>query len=311
MPSTSDVPTRPQSAHPILIAAKRAEWALKRARNDVIDRWFSMQAAGNGRLFATTLRRENIRLPCFAVAFNTPWAIELLCASWRLHGTGFELLVMDNSTRGSARKAHASICDKYSVRYFALPYNPEWSPNRSHGIAMNWIWRNVCRWLEPDVVGWIDHDCFPTCPVDLPRLIGNRVAYGSYRVSPTTAGAFYLWAGYCFFRYSAAASRPIDFKPRIDIGLDTGGGNWPGLLRHLRDDQIGHALREQITIEGDDLVFKRTTFDHCFLHVGGASYRSKRHSTSVEAAMRRSIWRTVAPALTPCTWMDELRPSAG
>jgi hypothetical protein len=305
MPSTFRAPTRSRPANPLLTAAKRAEWALKRARNDVVDRWFSMQAAGHGRGLATILRRENVRLPCFAVAFNTPWAIELLCASWRLHGTGFDLLVMDNSTRATARQAHASICDKYSVRYFALPYNPEWSPNRSHGIAMNWIWRNICRWLEPDLVGWIDHDCFPTCPIDLPRLIGDRVAYGSFRASPTTAGAFYLWAGYCFFRHSAAASRTIDFKPRIDLGLDTGGGNWPNFLRHLPDDQLGRALRDRTVIACDGMTLERTTFDQCFLHVGGASYRSVADSTAVEAAIRRSIWRAVAPALTPCVWADD------
>jgi hypothetical protein len=65
--------------------------------------------------------------------------------------------------RGAARR----------VPWLGLPANPEWSPNRSHGITLNWIWHNVVRQLRPEIVGFVDHECFPIRPLDLPARFGD------------------------------------------------------------------------------------------------------------------------------------------
>ena len=54
---------------------------------------------------------------------------------------------------------------------------------------------------------------------------------------------WFLWAGYCTFRYDAVKDKPLDFGQDWFVGLDTGGANWDVLYRHV--DRA--ALREAPT----------------------------------------------------------------
>lgn len=274
-------------------------WAAKRIRNGLVDRLFVSRSREMGSEFADVLRQKDVRRPCFTVAFNTPWTLDLLCASWRRHRPGMELIAIDNSSKPEIRRANSEICDRHCVPYLELPRNPEWNPSRSHALAMNWVWNNVVKWLEPEIVGWIDHDCFPVRSVDLPCIIGNRIAHGFFRESMTTNGAWYLWAGYCFFKFAAVSSPDIDFKPRIDLGLDTGGGNWPHLSALLQSSEIGRALVRDCDLSIEKEPLKCRIFDESFLHVGGVSYRAVTRTAAGKSALRRAAWDAVMQSEPP------------
>jgi hypothetical protein len=43
---------------------------------------------------------------------------------------------------------------------------------------------------------------------------------------------WYLWAGFCFFRFSLAEKLPLNFSQAWFIELDTGGANWNVLYQN-------------------------------------------------------------------------------
>lgn len=248
--------------------------AGKNARNAVVDRWFRRRGADAGRRLAADLARRGTRRVAFTIAFNAPWVLDLLTAAWRAHPVGFDLVVLDNSSDAAARARHAEICRREDLPWLGLPPNPEWHPNRSHGIAMNWAWFNVVRHVPLEIAGFVDHDCFPTVAFDLAERLRGRDVYGLHFASPTHPQAWHLWAGYCFFRPGAAVGRTVDFKHRIEYRLDTGGGNWPGFYRHLPPAAVGRAAHDEFTlaVEPDAPEVRLLRLDGSFVHLGGASY---------------------------------------
>lgn len=257
-----------------LVRANPVVRAVKNARNGAVDHWFRRRDADAGRRLAEQLTHQGVRHVAFAIAFNSPWVIDLLTTAWRVHPVGFDLVVLDNSSDPAARAQHAEICQRRGIPWLGLPRNPEWNPNRSHGISMNWAWYNIVRQASFEIAGFIDHDCLPTTSFDLPKRMQGRSVYGFYRASTSHPQAWNMWAGYCFLRPQATAGRVIDFKHRIEFLLDTGGGNWPAFYRHLAPEAIGKADFDRIELPlGDDLPqisFQR--FEGCFIHIGGVSY---------------------------------------
>jgi hypothetical protein len=79
-----------------------------------------------------------------------------------------------------------------------------------------------------------------------------------------------MWAGFCFYRNPSVRNLDMDFKPRVELGIDTGGGNWRSVYRLLDPQRVGAAeLRSLVGDEDFHIVI-----DEAFLHVGGASFRS-------------------------------------
>ena len=269
--------------------------SVKNLRNRIIDQGFRRCGRADGRAFAERLQAEGVRDAAFTIAFNCPWAVDLLTRSWTVHQPGLPLVVVDNSSDASARAAHADICDRRAVRYLPLPPNPEWSPNRSHGIALNWVWFNVVRPAGLELAGFVDHDLIPVAPFDIRRVVRGRAAYGMRGASLTHPQAWNLWAGYCFVRPSAAEGFEVDFKHRIEHGLDTGGGNWRGFYRWLGDDSVGEAgyRWERFDLGDGGPAAKLLLLDEAFLHLDGASYRS---ALQDESSRRRLVAAVLARA---------------
>lgn len=265
--------------------------SAKNLRNGLVDRAFRRTAAAEGRRLADQLSHSGAREAAFTIAFNTPWAIDLLTRQWSTNQPEFRLVVIDNSNDRSARVAHEDLCRQRDVPYLPLPRNPEWSPNRSHGIALNWVWFNVVRHAGLDVAGFIDHDCIPVASLDLRSRLAGRAAYGVRGASLTHPQAWNLWAGYCFFRPAAAEGLAVDFKHRIELGLDTGGGNWDGFYRHLDPAAVGEAGHRIVQIElGDERPpVAMLLLDEAFLHLDGASYREVFRDASIRRRILESI----------------------
>jgi len=265
--------------------------SAKNLRNGLVDGAFRRAAAARGRRLADELVRSGVREAAFTIAFNTPWAIDLLTHQWSRHHPDLRLVVIDNSSDRSARAEHDDLCRQRRVPYLPLPRNPEWSPNRSHGIALNWVWFNVVRHAGLDVAGFIDHDCVPVASLDLRSRLNGLAAYGMRGASLTYPQAWNLWAGYCFFKPAAADGLTVDFKHRIELGLDTGGGNWAGFYRHLDPASVGEAGYRVVQVEVGDgrPPVPMLLLDEAFLHLDGASYREAFR----DASMRRRLLETI------------------
>jgi hypothetical protein len=211
------------------------------------------------------------------VAFNSPWTIR-----WLLRFVGRNLrnaafLVADNSTDPEARTAIAALAAEAGASYLALPANPysdKRHASRSHGLALNWIYRNVVRPLGPQAWGLFDHDLFPSRPFDPLERLRGQPFYGDLEVRP---GGSYLWPGYCLFSRAVDRDVPLDFRQDWFLGLDTGGMNarllsgYPGFgsMAFGRRRSIGPERNLAVTI--DDIDW----FDDC-VDLGNASswYRS-------------------------------------
>jgi hypothetical protein len=173
---------------------------------------------------------------------------------------------------------------------------------------MNWVYYNLVRHVRPDIFGYIDHDCFPIAPIDIPARMAGKSVYGSTgkgvygsmgkavcgRKSSKQRpdGAWTLWAGLCFFRLSAVEDIELDFKHRYEFGLDTGGGNWPTLYGRLRPGDTVAAEVAQLHFQLGDLNAQQNIYDGRLLHLGGASYRSKFGKTDYRQLLSDHIWDT-------------------
>jgi len=166
-----------------------------------------------------------------SVAFNDDEAIDWqsrLIARF-VPGT---YVVADNSSDDAAAARIAAVCAFHGVPYVRLPAS-DWErgvSSRSHGLALNWTWRNLIRPAEPAAFGFLDDDLYPLAPEDPFGLLGGQPCYG---VFIERGKRWFLWAGYCFFRFAAVRDLPLDFGQDWFKGLDTGGGNWEVLYRRL------------------------------------------------------------------------------
>ncbi|MBZ9761435.1 hypothetical protein LB553_11180 [Mesorhizobium sp. CA8] len=279
--------------------------AAKEARNRLVYTAFEHRGRAAGRAFADRLKATGASRVCFAVAFNTPWVIDALAKAWQMHPPGMTLAVVDNSTGRASREAIESICKVRDVPYLALPMRVEKHLSRSHGTAINWTYHNIIRHLEPELFGFIDHDCFPVVPFDIPAKMEEKAVYGKlflpgrnhiHEPKPTDRH-WNLWAGFCFYRFSATAGRKLNFEPRLNMGLDTGGANWKVLYSHLdraSDVAVAVARENPMTMAG--AVGHHEIIEEAFFHVAGVSYPDRpsyhRRTTDHRKLIRDYVWNT-------------------
>lgn len=147
-------------------------------------------------------------------------------------------IVADNSAGEAAANENEQVCARHGAVYVRLPVNPWTGRNasRSHGAAMNWMWHNILKPAVPAAFGFLDQDLFPTQPCDPFEPLEDAAFYGDLR----WAGArWFLWAGYCFFRFDAVGREPLDFGlDWFGNHLDTGGANWNVLYRHADPNTV-------------------------------------------------------------------------
>lgn len=148
-------------------------------------------------------------------------------------------IVADNSLSEDGARAVLNAAESAGLVYLRLPPNP-WTriePSRSHGLAMNWIWKRILGPSSPQAFGFLDHDLFPLAPDDPFSLLDVCPFYGDQRHA---GGRWFLWAGFCFFRMRDVENLPLDFGQDWFIGLDTGGGNWRSLYRLVEFRSLPH-----------------------------------------------------------------------
>ena len=164
------------------------------------------------------------------IAFADPQVIEWQARLVRKYVPQAVYVIADNSPGDLAAAEIESTALRLNVPYLRLPSNPWQSPSRSHGIALNWIWRNIILPGEPEAFGFLDDDLFPTAPDDPFAVLRMQDFYGLVR---TADDRWFLWAGFCFYRFDRVKGLPLDFGQDWFNGLDTGGGNWEVLYRKV------------------------------------------------------------------------------
>lgn len=189
--------------------------------------------AGDTAAVARALSGRNVLVTiAFADAQAVDWQIRLI----RKYVRNDVHLVADNSPDDRAAEAIRATALRHGILYLRLPpceahaaslHGPH--PSRSHGLALNWVWHNLIKPGRPAAFGYLDDDLFPTAPQDPFEPLARQDFHGAIR---TAGERWFLWAGYCVFRFAAVAEMTLDFRPDWFVGLDTGGGNWHPLYRH-------------------------------------------------------------------------------
>lgn len=247
---------------------------VKSPRNSLVSYLYNRRKSPDLSGLREDLSRGDAGVLC-VVAFNLPWAVDLMIRSCKRHLPDWRLVIFDNSNKPALRTEIAEICHALGVPYLSLPRNPEWSPNRSHALALNWIYANVIKVVRPTCFGFLDHDCFPFASAPLLEMISRQAAYGFRRNSKFVPEAWNHWAGYMFFNTELIANYSLDFNHDQIRILDTGGRNWVKFYRHLDESRLAKAeitTREVHSLDGSQ-VYKTQCLDSVFLHIGGASYR--------------------------------------
>ena len=220
------------------------------------------------------LANRNIAL---VIAFEQPWALNWLLQMASRNVSDMTVLVFDNSRNDSKRIEIEQICRKNKAPYLALPPNPTRHVNRSHGMAMTWVYHNVVRAIDPHIFGFIDHDLIPVRKVSIADKLAGQPVYGL--LNRNKFGFWSLWAGYCFFDYARTKGKPINFLYDFSRDLDTGGRNWNSLYRDLDPRHLRVAVTENISMKVPSAENSRPVqfIDGNWLHIGGISYNSPEH----------------------------------
>lgn len=261
---------------------------LKRLRDDIL-LW--RYVANVPESFATfldaqhQLRGKNLAL---VVAFEQPWILEIMLRKFEEYVSDFQVVVFDNSRNSESREQIAEVCGDLSVTHFGLPANAVRHPNRSHGMAMTWIYHNFVSRMQPGWFGFLDHDLIAMRPVDYRDRLFDCLSFGR-RVQGFDP-YWYLWAGYSFFRFDLTASNRVNFLNDFSRNLDTGGRNWDPIYARLTEQQVKEVTVQHVyaQIPGQE-DFPMQFLDSAWLHIGGVGHRSPEKRKMFYAALKKAF----------------------
>lgn len=106
----------------------------------------------------------------------------------------------------------AEIAKQYGARYTYMNTGTQ-DPSQSHALALNVAY--AANRQMTDVIGILDHDCFPISPIDINAEIAGKFFFAS---NQERLGLLYPNPACLFMRTSIG---PVDFMPCK--GMDTAG----------------------------------------------------------------------------------------
>jgi hypothetical protein len=226
------------------------------------------------------------------VGYGDPEAIDMQAAAVARFVPGALYVVADNSPDDAAAREIAAIAGRHGAPYVRLPKPLLLEEgSRSHGLALDWVWRNVIRPGAPEAFGFLDDDLFPTAPDDPFATLRQQPVYGSLR---RQGERWFLWAGFCFFRFDAVKDLKLNFGQDWFKGLDTGGGNWTVLYARLDRTGLTFApTRFEPYRPGADPVHDAIQWCGQWLHEVGQTRRAGRLEQAADK--RRHIKELLAP----------------
>ncbi len=141
-------------------------------------------------------------------------------------------VVFDNSPDKKVRSRIKAVCKREHIEYVPVPIYIDWlichrifGNGLSHGAALNWMFYHYLTKRRPAFFALLDHDVFPLRECCLKEKLDHRDFYGVERSMRT---GWYLWPGWCIFRFETMERCKPDFLPYFngDTYLDAGGGNY-------------------------------------------------------------------------------------
>ncbi|MBZ9658671.1 hypothetical protein LB523_06410 [Mesorhizobium sp. ESP-6-4] len=264
--------------------------AVKSARYRKIDRRFLRQPLKNGDIQGIRAAARD-RCVLITVAFGDAQCLELQLRLTRRFVRHDLHIVADNSISEASARDNRQVCATHGAAHVRLPTNP-WtarSPSRSHGAALNWMWHNILKPAAPTAFGFLDQDLFPTQPCDPFEPLEVAPFHGDLR---RAGSRWYLWAGYCFFRFDAVGRKPLDFGLDWFAGLDTGGANWEALYRYVDPSTVPQRpITAFAALPGVELRRAYCEWRGSWLHEVGLD-----GDLSLKAKKREAVLRLLAPA---------------
>lgn len=210
--------------------------------NAMLDRYYSEQPRAGERGPAP----EGDYCEIITIAFNNSRVIDYqITMLRRFFKTPFRYTVYDNSTNEEESKRIQEICRERNNGYIRLPKQyriKQGMASYSHGIALNWVWKNHVSQSRAKYLAILDHDVFPVRDFYVEEYLADQPVYGlvwrgqkSYRVK---SSVWHLWAGFGYFRMEYLKNKTIDFRPDWNKNADTGARNYAALYRDLDLDGI-------------------------------------------------------------------------
>jgi hypothetical protein len=199
----------------------------------------------SARLSVAPLPESNRQCDLITVAFNNVETIERqihFVRKYFMKEGEYNYIVADNSTNPAIQREIEALCSD-TIAYVRLPKNyltQTRGGSYSHGTALNWLYRHVVRKRQPCYFGFVDHDLLPIRPADPVENLCRQPLYGLVK---ERGSWWYLWAGFCFFRFDFVKHRKVDFLPAKpkDIYLDTGGSNWYSIYSQVDRESLPWA----------------------------------------------------------------------
>ncbi|RTL12955.1 MAG: hypothetical protein EKK54_02540 [Neisseriaceae bacterium] len=209
----------------------------------------------------------------FSIAFNNYFVIEYQVKLIKANLLGeYTLLIIDSSNVNEVTSKIRQLCDLNKISYIKVKHFASDQPSDSHGVLLNWVYRNIIERYHIYKFGFLDHDIFPIEKVNLNERVSNSLV-GLHGLKQYRGDRWYLWAGFCFFDLTKLSVKNLDFLPIK--GLDTGGGNWQNLYNHINHDLINCSYdKRNYESSGESSIHQINNFeviDDCWIHTVNAS----------------------------------------
>ncbi len=168
-------------------------------------------------------------LDIITIAFNNTFVLkhQIQKIKKNIKDKNYTHIIVDNSNKWDKRIEIRNMCEDEGLSYIGLPdlSKKSFCPSTSHAQALNWTYQHVIKKRKPTWFGFIDHDIFPIQSQSIFDMIGNQPFFGR---KETRKQYWYLWPGFCFFRFDFLREFSVDFSPTriVDTNLDTGGALW-------------------------------------------------------------------------------------
>ena len=156
---------------------------FKQARNDVLLSAFLKARPKELEKFLQDTSQLKGRNVANVVAFEQPWVLDFFLKMAKRHVADATVLVFDNSRLAPKRMEIERVCRERNTLYLGLPENSTRHANRSHGLAMTWIFHNVMRVIQPAIMSFVDHDLIPIERIEFAQRLGTQPLFGKANIS--------------------------------------------------------------------------------------------------------------------------------
>jgi len=215
-------------------------------------------------------RQSNCGLLVVTIAFNNLKTIDLQNKFLKKYlSDDYVYLIVDNSNNSSVSSRIRSYCRDNNISYLRPFFRLYRNASKSHGSALNFIYRSFVKKSTFSYFGFIDHDLYPVKNTSVVKYLTKQPVYGALQ---ERAEKWYLWAGFCFFVKDYLDDKLIDFSPPEADVLDTGGMNYYSLYVGLDKSSLMFPNHKYLKIcEGGSVQESNVEFADDWLHTFNAS----------------------------------------